>query len=180
VHYTSRWLYLMQDISRPASVEGLVKPAADEPVEFREETTGQITTVAADLTRGEFRATLPEGRYTVRQGDRHVSLTLLPGGVRRVDLRPECVLDFKVTSVAGGPGELTLRVSAEGAGRHTFTMRVDNLNVEHAEQTLELQPGRPQVAVWRAKVVAGDTPWVAVVVPDGVLANRREISGMNK
>jgi hypothetical protein len=30
------------------------------------------------------------------------------------------------------------------------------------------------------KVVAGDTPWVAVVVPDGVLANRREISGMNK
>ena len=180
VHSTSRWLYLMQDISRPASVEGLVKPAADEPVEFREETTGQITTVAADLTRGEFRATLPEGRYTVRQGDRHVSLTLLPGGVRRVDLRPECVLDFKVTSVAGGPGELTLRVSAEGAGLHTFTMRVDNLNVEHAEQTLELQPGRPQVAVWRAKVVAGDTPWVAVVVPDGVLANRREISGMNK
>jgi hypothetical protein len=180
VHSTSRWLYLMQDISRPASVEGLVKPAADEPVEFREETTGQITTVAADLTRGEFRATLPEGRYTVRQGDRHVFLTLLPGGVRRVDLRPECVLDFKVTSVAGGPGELTLRVSAEGAGLHTFTMRVDNLNVEHAEQTLELQPGRPQVAVWRVKVVAGDTPWVAVVVPDGVLANRREISGMNK
>ncbi len=177
VHSTARWLYLMQDISRPAFVEGLVKPAADEPVEFREETTGQVTTVTADLVRGVFRATLPEGRYTVRQGDRRVSLTLLPGGAHSVDLRPECVLDFKVAAEAQGRDELTLRVSAEGGGRHTFALRVDNLHVEHLEQTVELQPGRPQVAVWHATIASRDTPWVAVVVPDGVLAHRREISG---
>ena len=180
VHSTARWLYLMQDISRPASVEGLVKPAADEPVEFHEDTTGQVTTVPADLVRGVFRATLPEGRYTVRQGDRHVSMTLLPSGTHRVDLRPESVLDFKVTAESRGPGEVTLRVSAEGAGRHTFALRLDNLSVEHVEQTLELQPGRPQAAVWHATITSADTPWVAVVVPDGALANRREISGVNK
>jgi hypothetical protein len=90
------------------------------------------------------------------------------------------VLDFKVAAEAQAQGALTLRVSAEGAGRHTFALRVDNLNVEHLEQTLELQPGRPQVAVWHATIAAGDTPWVAVVVPDGVLAHRREISGASR
>jgi hypothetical protein len=107
-------------------------------------------------------------------------MTLLPSGTYRVDLRPESVLDFKVTAESRGPGEVTLRVPAEGAGRHTFALRLDNLSVEHVEQTLELQPGRPQAAVWHATITSGDTPWVAVVVPDGELANRREISGVNQ
>ena len=47
---------------------------------------------------GEFNIHLPEGHYDVRQGSAHTSVTVLPGGFYDVDLRPDRVLDFKVTS----------------------------------------------------------------------------------
>jgi hypothetical protein len=32
--------------------------------------------------------------------------------------------------------------------------------------------------VWHAHVVSPKTPWVAVVIPDGTLSERREITGV--
>ncbi len=177
VHPVGRWLWLMQDLAGSAVVEGAVKPATLEPVVFREQRTGHVTTVEPDFVQGAFRTLLPEGRYTVTHGGRHADLTLLPGGAYHVDLRQDQAFDFKVAAESSGKGEVTLRVSAEGNGRHIFAIRTDNLTLEQQEQTLELGPGKPGVAVWRAAIVSSDTPWVAVVVPDGALSQRRELTG---
>jgi len=177
VQPVGRWLWLMQDLAGPAIVEGMVKPAANEPVEFREQTTGHLTTVEADFVRGTFHALLPEGRYVVTHGSQHAALTLLQGGTYRVDLRPGEAFDFQATAEAHGRSEVTLRVSAEGNGRHTFAIRTENLTLDQREQTLELEPGKPGVAVWHATITSQDTPWVAVVVPDGTLSQRRELTG---
>jgi hypothetical protein len=69
-------------------------------------------------------------------------------------------------------------MSAEGAGRHTFTIRSDNLTLtEPAKQEIDLSSGHVREAVWHAHVVSPATPWVAVVIPDGTLSERREITG---
>lgn len=177
VHSVARWLWLMQDISGPALVEGLVEPSTLEPVEFREQATGQVTSVKADFASGSFRAPLAEGRYTVTHGGRRTTVVLLPGNKYRVDLRPGQAFDFKVTAEKQANGKVTLRVSAEGAGRHTFRVRADNLVLDQPQQTLDLEPGKPREAVWRASIASEDMPWVAVVVPDGVLSQRREMTG---
>ena len=173
-----QWIWLMEDISVPVTVRGTANPASHDPVEFREQKSGQLTMTAPSPRDGEFSLHLPEGRYTVRQGSAHTSITVLAGGSYYVDLRPDRVLDFKVTSQQLGHNEVILRVSAEGAGRHTFTIRTENLTLKGAgQQEINLSSGSVRETVWYANVVSTKTPWVAVVIPDGTLSERREIAG---
>jgi hypothetical protein len=173
-----QWIWLMEDISVPATVRGTANPASRDRVEFVEQKTGQITTAPVSSRDGEFIIRLPEGHYDVRQGSVHTSVTILPGRSYDVDLRPDRVFDFKVTSQNLGSNELVLRVSAEGAGHHTFTIRSDNLTLKEPGQAeMSLTSAGAREIVWHAHVVSSTTPWVAVVIPDGTLAARREITG---
>ncbi len=173
-----QWIWLMEDISVPATVRVKRNPASRDAVEFREQRSGQLTTASASSRDGEFNLHLPEGRYDVRQGSIRTSVTVLPGGFYDVDLRPDRVLDFKVTSQDSGRDEIVLRVSAEGAGRHTFTIRTDNLTLkESGQQEITLTSGTARDLVWHAHSISAKTPWVAVVIPDGSLSERREITG---
>ena len=161
-----------------ATVRGKANPGSREPVTFREQKSGQVTTAAPSSRDGEFDIHLPEGRYDVRQGSAHTSVTVLPGGFYDIDLRPDRVLDFSVVSQDLGRNEIVLRVSAEGAGRHTFTLRSDNLTLkESGEREIDLTFGGVREAVWHAHLVSPQTPWVAVVIPDGALNERREVTG---
>jgi hypothetical protein len=172
-----QWIWLMEDISVPATIRGTGSPASREPVEFHEK-NGQVTVAAANSRDGEFNVHLPEGHYDVRQGSAHTSVTVLRGGFYEVDLRPDRVLDFNATSQDLGHDEVVLRVSAEGAGHHTFTIRSDNLSVkEPGKQEINLSSGSVREAVWHAHVISPNTPWVAVIIPDGILSERREVTG---
>ncbi len=170
-----QWIWLMQDIAVPATVKGSVAPSNHQPVEFREQRSGQlVTTTPID---GSFSLHLPEGRYEIQQGSAHTSLTVLPGTSNSVDLRPEHFLDFKVSFQDIGQNEILVRVTAEGAGPHVFSIRSDNLAVrEQATLKVDLTAGKVQQAAWHAHVLSANTPWVAVVIPDDVLAERRELT----
>jgi hypothetical protein len=173
-----QWIWLMEDISVPATVRGQANPASREPVAFREQKSGQVTTASLSSRDGDFDIHLPEGHYDARQGSAHTSVTVLPGGFYDIDLRPDRVLDFSVVSQDLGHNEIVLRVSAEGAGRHTFTLRSDNLTLkESGKQEIDLTFGSVREAVWHAHLVSPKTPWVAVVIPDGALNERREVTG---
>jgi hypothetical protein len=136
-----------------------------------------VTTTPSPID-GTFSVHVPEGRYDVRQGAAHTSLTVLPGAFDSIDLRPQHFLDFKVSFQDLGHNEILVRVTAEGAGHHEFTIRSDNLAVqEQATQRVDLTAGTMQQVVWHARVLSADTPWVAVVIPDDSLAERREVTG---
>jgi hypothetical protein len=173
-----QWIWLMQDISVPATVRGWADAASHAPIEFREQTSGEVTTAIPTPMSSEFHIHLPEGHYDARQGQAHTSLTVLPGENYDIDLRPDHVIDFKVISQDVGHDEVILRVSAEGSGRHTFNMRSDNLVLHEKEkQEIDLTSGVHE-AVWHAHVVSAKTPWVAVLIPDGAFNERREITGI--
>ncbi len=167
----------MEDLAVPATVEGLGGTSA--PIEFREQATGQVTKVAPDPVDGSFRVVLPQGRYAVMQARAHTTLVVLPGRSYRLDLRPEHAFDFQVSSESSAAGDVVVRVTATGAGRHSFAIRTDNLQPDAAQpQAVDLVPDRPQTVTWRAKVASSSTPWVAVVIPDNTLADRREVTGV--
>jgi hypothetical protein len=103
---------------------------------------------------------------------------VLSGGIYDVDMRSDRILDFKVKSQDLGNDEVVLRVSAAGAGRHTFALRSDNLTLDDpGKRETDLTSGSFREAVWHAHVVSPKTPWVAVVVPDDNLSKRREVTG---
>jgi len=48
---------------------------------------------------------------------------------------------------------------------------------DHPRQEVDLISGAVREAVWHVHVVSPKTPWVAVVIPDGNLSKRREVTG---
>ncbi len=72
-------------------------------------------------------------------------------------------------------GEVTIRVTVRGSGRHTFALRSENLRVTPAERTVDLRGNAPLTLTWRGRRVRTQEPWVAVVVPDGDVSRRREV-----
>ncbi|HEY3705567.1 MAG TPA: glycoside hydrolase family 9 protein [Terracidiphilus sp.] len=171
-----QWIWLMQDIAVPATVRGRVAPSDRQAVVLREARSGQLVTTAP--IDGAFSLHLPQGRYDVRQGSAHTNVTVLPGGSYSIDLRPEHFLDFNVSSQDLGHNDILVQVSAEGAGSHVFSIRSDNLDVrEQATVKVDLTAGKVQQVVWHAHTLSPDTPWVAVVIPDDALAERREVTG---
>ncbi len=174
-----QWIWLMQDIAVPATVRGTTDPTDREPLEFREQKSGQLITTTLNSLDGSFSLHLPEGHYGVRQGSAHTNVTVLPGGSYSLDLRQGSFLDFKVSFDDLGHNEILLRVSAEGAGPHMFSIQSDNLVLkERGNQKVDLTSGKVQQTVWHAHVLSADTPWVAVVIPDDVLVERREVTGV--
>lgn len=173
------WIWLMQDLNGPAVVSGIASPAARGPVEFQDQGTGHVATVASDPATGTFRALLPQGRYLVHQGATHTTLTALSGGSYQVELRRDRAFNFKITSETSNANQVTLRISAQGAGSHVFTIRTDNLELnEPGKKAVDLGAGNVGEIVWHAHVLSPDTPWVAVIVPDDALNARREVTGV--
>jgi hypothetical protein len=178
VQPAGQWIWLMQDLGVPASVRGRANPGSREPVEFREQKSGQVISTTPDPSDGRFSLHLAEGHYEVRQGPVHTSLTVLPAGVYDIDLRGDRALDFKVAFQDVGHQEIILIVSAEGTGLHSFTIRSHDLVLREKErQVIELTSAAPREALWHARVSSPDSPWVALVIPDDDLGRRREVTG---
>jgi len=173
VRTTGYWIWAMRNLAGPALVEG----SADSAVTFTDVMSGQQIKVEPDRTNGRFRAMLPEGRYVVRCNREDQTRTLLPGGSYNLDLRTGQALSYEITSETTGSGDVTLKVSARGSGSHRLALRMENLTVDGAERELTLQPGGTGTVMWRARITSEDSPWVAVVVPDGDLSLRKEVMG---
>jgi hypothetical protein len=173
----NRWLALMQDLAGPALVQGYVAAGPSEPVQFRDTRNGYAFTVQPDYGSGAFRAEIPEGEYEVSAGSLKKRLTALPARSYNLDLRPESFLDWEVSSEADAQGNVTITVTARGAGSHAFALRTDNLNVSQPNRTVNLRAGAATKIAWQGKLASNDGPWVAVVAPDGRMDQRQEAYG---
>lgn len=172
------WIWLMQDLHGAPVVEGDADGKLHAPVELRQEKTGRVIQVAVDPGDGKFRAQVPEGKYTARQGAAHTTVTALSGGVYHVELREDRALDFRVTAETAQPNEVKLRVHAEGAGVHTLEIRASNLDLrEPGSQKIELSPGHDVELTRIGRITNPGTPWVIVVIPDGELNLHQEVTG---
>jgi hypothetical protein len=172
------WIWLMRDLSGPAVVRGLVDTTSNGPVRFIERKTSKVTNATVDRATGTFRADISQGQYTVEAGTVRTSLTALSAGSYQLDLRRDKAVDFTVNSKAINSTEVLLQLSAEGAGAHTFTAWVDNLELL-GPGTVQVDLGRGICQIsWHAHVIDPASPWVAVLLPDGQLNRHQELAGI--
>lgn len=87
------------------------------------------------------------------------------------------LVSYTMSAVTQADGAVTIKLTASGSGRHSFAIRSDNLAGDLAVKTVTLRPGRPFALTWKAKTVTANTPWVAVMIPDGQSEQRRELFG---
>lgn len=173
------WIWLMHDLSGPAVVEGVADTANRTPVRLIDENTGRVRTAAWKGTAGHFRAVVPQGRYTIRQGAEHTSLLALSAGSYRVDLRKGKAVYLTARVQTVGARDVVVQLEAEGSGPHRFTLRADNLDLrEPAEQEVRIEQGRKAAVTWHAHIADVHTPWVGVVVEEGDMEQRTELTGV--
>ena len=173
VHPVGRWIWLMRDLSGPAEVQG----NARVPVQFREVSSGRVSRASPDLKTGRFHATLPASEYELTAGGQKRLVTVLPGESYSLRLAAENSLDMRVTTAAATAGVVTIRVALSGSGDHTIAIRTDNLSAGPSSRKVTLRPGTPQTVEWQARRETADAPWVAVVIPDNDLSDRKEVTG---
>ncbi len=172
------WIWLMRDLNGSAIVRGMTDRDNHAPVVFHDPRTGLTRT--AMPVEGTFRIVLPQGNYTVQEGPTHTTVTALSAGTYRVELRRDKALDFKVSAETEGTDDVVLRVTGRGEGKHLFSIRAENLEITGTDKkTVNLDPGTTGEAVWRARIVSRDIPWVAVIIPDDAIDLRREVSGVS-
>ena len=82
---------------------------------------------------------------------------------------------FTLAATTAADGEITIRLTARGAGTHRYTLRTDNVRDGSASRDVTLREGRPTTVEWKARRIQADAPWVAVVVEDGDATRRREL-----
>lgn len=175
VHPSSRWLWLMEDLAGPARISGLANSGADQQIEFREVQTGKSITAKVEPNTGKFNASLPEGKYLIRSSQQQRQITLLPGAAYNLDLRQP--FDFTVSEETSGDGAVTIKVTAEGNSHAKFTVRFQNLTIDNAIKEVDLKMGTKQEFSYNAKIINVNEPWVAVIIPDDKLSEKKEISG---
>ena len=103
--------------------------------------------------------------------------TFLPGGTYRLNLRPGESWDFEVASETLAAGDVAIRVRARGSGVHRLQLRAENLTFGGDEKEVVLKGEGAATLEWRGRITERETPWVAVVVPDGDLSQLQEIMG---
>ena len=171
------WIWLMNDLSGPAVIRGVVDMGSSGSARLVNERSHQVfnAAIAPDAT---FRAAVPQGSYRVEFETSAVSVTALSASSESVDLRHGHAVTFHVASSTAGSADVVVHLSIEGAGRHTFSIRSSNLDVADPMQaTVDLGAQGKQEIAWHLHVKDASTPWVAVVLKDGSLGGHAELSG---
>jgi hypothetical protein len=93
------------------------------------------------------------------------------------DSKSDKPFDIKLTGSTSAKGDVVITATIEGNGSHSFKVRSSNLAIKDTEKKVTLQQGKKTVLKWQLKTLHADEPWVALVVPDDDMANRREVFG---
>jgi hypothetical protein len=103
----------------------------------------------------------------------------LPGGAGAATSIPRTTvaLALTVTSETMADGRVDVRVQARGSGSHRLELKSDNLVVREAQAFVNLGSGGSATAMWQATLRDQHAPWVAVIVPDGDMTQRRDAYG---
>ncbi|HWZ03361.1 MAG TPA: glycoside hydrolase family 9 protein, partial [Mucilaginibacter sp.] len=172
-HPVTNWIWLLKDIEGPATVEG----RANAPIIFKEVNSRSVITVSPDKATGQFKTTVPEGKYIVTSDGATQTQTFLPGAFYNIECRKGFLLNYQLTKQVSANGDVTIKLTAMGNGLHHFSIRTDNLIIAGNSKTIRLKQGDSSGFGWKGHITSSDTPWVAVVVPDDNLSQRKEVRG---
>lgn len=177
VHPSTRWLSAMADLSGSAYVVARDLPQDQDGLRFTELTTGQRYLLKPDKARNAFRLPLPIGQYKLQQGQAEHIVQLLPGTIYNGN--PPALQEFTVSVRTNLANKVRIKVRLDGTGKHRLQLRTYNLQVQKPELTVDLNPFKAETVNWEADVISSKEAWIAVVVPDNNLANRKELFALN-
>jgi hypothetical protein len=95
----------------------------------------------------------------------------------RLNLLPGQSWDFTLSKENAASGDVVIKAMVRGSGVHHLNLRADNLTFPVDVKEVALKDDGIVAVEWHCRIAEQDSPWVAVVVPDGDITQRREIIG---
>lgn len=174
----SRFLWNAVYLAMPASVQGEVRGAEADTIVFCDQATEACKNVKVDAS-GKFQTQLPAGKYEIRVGPASWNFAVVSGGNYHLVLKPEQSVSFEAAVKSRDLEEkrVQVQVMAEGKGRHEFSIRVFNGAVSEQKKPVNLEPGQKAEITWDVAVTDPKMPWVAVILADGDLTWKQELTG---
>ena len=177
----SRFLWNAAYQGMPAFIRGSLQGTGVNNISVTGQGTDIIKPVPVDAD-GKFRACLPAGHYSINYGTGQNTLNLVSGGNYNLELNTARSIDFaaevKVQNAVGN--SIFIEIEAEGNGIHTVSLRLFNGITENMEKIIELEPGKKEKIIWEVELKDSITPWVAVIIPDGDITFKKELTGVMK
>lgn len=167
VYSSSRLAMLLARVGKSARVVG----EAPRGAEFVLRQTGESWTVDP----GELDQVLPAGDYEVRFGEARRDLSLVDGTELVVNVDPSNWISVDIEVDDGDPTHPQVAVRAFGEGSHSIAIRGFNVEGELATLDLTFTSSGASERLIPLTVVDPSAPWVLVAIPDGSLAELREI-----
>jgi hypothetical protein len=94
-----------------------------------------------------------------------------------MNLNLKNAFNFEVSKLSSGKGIVTITAKVNGSGSHQLTVRSNNLTIKVPTKKIVLKSGEKTTLKWECKISLTDEPWVAVIVPDNNLSNKKELTG---
>jgi hypothetical protein len=143
---------------------------AKAPVLIRDLNNGSTVKVSPDGT-GEFKTTLPQGSYQVVFDGLEHNLDILPGGTYHLNND----LSFTAFATPDSGGKIKIDLAVSGKGTHTFDIRLSNITIKDGRKSVDLKSGKTKLLSWTGTIDSENSPWYAVVIPDGNVNQRQEV-----
>ena len=169
----ARWLWLMEEVTLPSTVEIAGDNSKDLQVKLVEKTTGETKDITISKGEKSSLIKLPEGNYKAQYNGKEKEFTLLPGQNYMLDTDDPFAFSVSQESIA--PGKIRINITAEGKGKVQFEIRGWNIQTgKKIQNTLTLED-KPVKLVWEATVTDSNKPWVALIIPDGKVNEAKEL-----
>lgn len=175
----SRFLWNAAYQGMPAFVHGSVQGSGINSISVTEPGTDIMQPVPVDAG-GKFKVMLPAGHYKINYGTAQNKLNLVSGGNYNLQLNTARSIDFtaEVKNQNAVSNSIQIEIEAEGNGRHTLSLRLFNGTTENGEKIVDLEPGEKEKIIWDVQIKDLKSPWVAVIIPDGDISLKKELTGV--
>lgn len=149
---------------------GVITGHSGSNIKLTNKTSGNQSILFPDKN-GDFRAELPQGQYLIKMDSVEHDLNIIPNGNYFISNN----LSYNTIGYTDAKGAIKIEVSANGSGEHSFEIRTNNIKLNQGSKKALLTSGNPQKLVWTGTIDSANSPWYAVVVPDGDISQRKEV-----
>lgn len=174
----NRFLWEMAYLGMPGHIRGNIINGKTDSLLFRNHSTGvnRSVSVSAD---GSFQTVLQPGEYTMDFANSSRKLTVVSGNNYQLSLDPANTVELTASLKNQKPGQKNFQVEivGEGKGKHETGIRAFNAKVSGTGKSIDLGDGSKETMVWDVEVIDQKTPWVIVIIPDGDLTLKKELTG---
>jgi hypothetical protein len=169
----TKWMWDMASHHMPAGISGYLDAGNSDSITFEHKLSGKVFKAPVHSRTGWFEIQLPAGEYTVRCDGNEKHMTIISGNTYTLDGE---LYDLCAAHTRSGK-QVTITITLHGKHDLAIEFRGYNLKDYEKETVIKVKDG-VGIATITAVVENEKEPYFGIIVPDGNLSDKIEITNL--